>query len=120
MHISAGENAILTVTAVNKCIRTAKDVKTAAKDLHNFTDWLFAHSFISADIHSQLVKVCGSPGKAIKKKNSEPNLANPSLAMMGIPSMPNGLVRPSNPVNRAEAAGKTLSKLSCLHERVIS
>jgi hypothetical protein len=98
--------------AVNKCIRTAKDLKAAAKDLHNFSDWLFAHSFINGDFHTQLVRTCGGNGKAVKKRGSESSLSAPVTPMMtmAMPPMPNGLVRPpSNPAARAESAGKTLS-----------
>lgn len=104
---------------MHKCIRTAKDVKASAKDLQNFADWLFAHSFITNEVHSALVKHCQMTGKpqqsqtaaAMRKKSSELSLSNGIPAQMAtIPSvMANGMGHlPHNPAHRAEQAGKTL------------
>jgi hypothetical protein len=110
-YLSQAIDSFLNDFLVNKCIRTPKDVKASAKDLASFNDWLFTHSFTSPELHASTAKQCGSSGKAIKKRASEPTLSASMVA--GIPQMtpmPNGLVRmPSNPQARAEGAGKILS-----------
>jgi hypothetical protein len=98
------------VLSVNKVIRTAKDVKASAKDLSNFSDWLFANSFIAQDLYDPLTKLCNGAGKAPKKKPSEAVLNASTSQPPPMAAMPNGMVRPSsNPQMRAERAGKTLS-----------
>lgn len=62
-------------------------------------------------------KQCGSSGKILKKKGSEPVLS-PSTSIPSMSAMPNGLVRPtSNPQARAEGAGKTLSRCDAILAR---
>lgn len=112
MHLSDAIDNFIYDFLVNKCIRTAKDVKGSSKDLQNFSDWLFAHSFAGPDLHQQLVKRCTSGTKAVKKKESDQSLNPSALSQMPMtPITANGMVRPtSNPAARAEQAGKTLSE----------
>lgn len=94
-------------------------MKAHAKDISNFCDWLFAHSFIGPDLHAIVAKQCGgtSTGKSVKKKASEHNLvasAPPPLTQINVTNnggLPNGLVHGApSPAVRAETAGKTLSE----------
>lgn len=113
LHLTRAKSCADTLT-VNKCIKSPKDVKLAAKDLQNFSDWLFAHSFAGPDLHQQLVGRCNSSTKSVMKKASEGMLQPGGMTSMSLPPMPlasNGLVQPAaNPALRAEVAGKTLSK----------
>lgn len=86
-------------------------MKASAKDMSNFADWLFTHSFVGQEVHDTLLKTCNSVGKAPRKKGSEAGLTASTSQPSSLNLMPNGMVRPpSNPQLRAERAGKTLSK----------